>query len=303
MKKVLVLYYSQSGQLSSVVDSFISKLSDEEIQVDMKKIEPLQTYPYPWTFYEFADEFPEAVHMDGCDVKEIEDLSDNYDLIILGYTIWFLAPSTPIVGFLKSDQAKKIFKNKPVITLISCRDMWVMAQEKMKILLKNLDAKLIDNVALTDQGKGIYSFVTTPRWLLSGKKDAFWFFPPAGILQGDIEDASRFGERLNTALKENKEKDGQALLKNLEAANINGKLIASEIIATRSSKVWAKIIKFFGEKRSFGRKVGLTLYSIFLVILVFTIVPINIMVRKLLNIFQKEKLQALEVKYEQPSGR
>lgn len=303
MKKVLVLYYSQSGQLSSVVDSFISKLSDEEIQVDMKKIEPLQTYPYPWTFYEFADEFPEAVHMDGCDVKEIEDLSDNYDLIILGYTIWFLAPSTPIVGFLKSDQAKKIFKNKPVITLISCRDMWVMAQEKMKILLKNLDAKLIDNVALTDQGKGIYSFVTTPRWLLSGKKDAFWFFPPAGILQGDIEDASRFGERLNTALKENKEKDGQALLKNLEAVNINGKLIASEIIATRSSKVWAKIIKFFGEKRSFGRKVGLTLYSIFLVILVFTIVPINIMVRKLLNIFQKEKLQALEVKYEQPSGR
>ncbi len=303
MKKVLVLYYSQSGQLSSVVDSFISKLSDEEIQIDMRKIEPLQTYPYPWAFYEFADEFPEAVHMDGCEVKEIEDLSDNYDLIILGYTIWFLAPSTPIVGFLKSDQAKRIFKNKPVITLISCRDMWVMAQEKMKILLKNLDAKLIDNVALTDQGKGIYSFVTTPRWLLSGKKDAFWFFPPAGILPEDIEAASRFGERLNTALKENQEKDGQALLKNLGAVNVNGKLIASEIIATRSSKVWAKIIKFFGKKRSFGRKVGLTLYTIFLVILVFTVVPINIMVRKLLNIFQKEKLQALEVKYEQPSGR
>ncbi len=85
--------------------------------------------------------------------------------------------------------------------------------------------------------------------------------------------------------------------------NVNGKLIASEVIATRSSKIWAKLIKKFGSKNSFGRKVGMTIYSVFLVILVFTIVPINIMVRKILNIFQKEKLKALEVRYEQPSGR
>ncbi|RRS30017.1 MAG: dialkylresorcinol condensing enzyme [Epsilonproteobacteria bacterium (ex Lamellibrachia satsuma)] len=303
MKKVLVLYYSQSGQLKGVVDSFISKLYDEEIEVDIKQIEPLRPYPYPWNFYEFADEFPEAVHMDGCEVKELEDLADSYDLIILGYTIWFLSPSTPIVGFLKSDQAKKIFKDKPVVTLIACRDMWVLAQEKMKALLGNLGAKLIDNVALTDQGKGIYSFVTTPRWLLTGKKDAFWFFPPAGISQRDIDEASRFGERLKIALKDNKEKEGKPILQNLGAVNVDGKLIASEIIATRSSKIWGKIIKLFGKKRSFGRRVGLTLYSIFLVLLVFTIVPLNIMVRKLLNIFQKEKLRSLEIKYEKPSGR
>ena len=303
MKKVLVLYYSQSGQLQSVMDSFISKLPDENIQVEVKKIEPLVDYPYPWPFYEFADEFPEAVHMDGCSVKEIENLESNYDLIILGYTIWFLAPSSPIVGFLKSRQAKRLFKNKPVVTVIACRDMWVMAQEKMKHLLNSLDAYLIDNVALTDQGKGIYSFVTTPRWLLTGKKDAFGIFPPAGILQSEIDAASRFGERLNSALKMNLEQQKQPLLTKLGAVNVNGKLIASEIIATRSSKVWAKIIKIFGKKGSLGRKVGLTMYSIFLVILVFTIVPLNIIIRKLLNLFQKEKLKDLEVKYEQPSGR
>lgn len=303
MKKVLVLYYSQSGQLQSVMDSFISKLPDENIQVDVKKIEPLVDYPYPWPFYEFADEFPEAVHMDGCSVKEIENLESNYDLIILGYTIWFLAPSSPIVGFLKSKQAKRLFKNKPVVTVIACRDMWVMAQEKMKHLLTSLDAYLIDNVALTDQGKGIYSFVTTPRWLLTGKKDAFAIFPPAGILQSEIDAASRFGERLNSALKMNLEQQKQPLLTKLGAVNVNGKLIASEIIATRSSKVWAKIIKIFGKKGSLGRKVGLTMYSIFLVILVFTIVPLNIIIRKLLNLFQEKKIKDLEVKYEQPSGR
>ena len=69
MKKVLVLYYSQSGQLRSVVDSFISKLEDEEVLVEKREIEPLENYPYPWNFYRFADEFPEAVLEEGCKIK------------------------------------------------------------------------------------------------------------------------------------------------------------------------------------------------------------------------------------------
>ncbi len=302
MKKVLVLYYSQTGQLKNVIDSFISKLPDEEISVHVRVIEPVERYPYPWKYYEFTDEFPEAVHMDGCEVKEMECL-DDYDLIILGYTIWFLSPSSPVVGFLKTEQAKKLFYNKPVITVIACRDMWVMAQEKMKILLDALGAKLIDNVALTDQGKGIYSFITTPRWLLSGKKDAFWIFPPAGILQSDIEKASRFGARLNSALKCDKEIDGKPLLSGLGAVDVNGKLIAAEKIATRSSNIWAKIIKLCGKKKSLGRRVGMSVYSAFLVVLVFTVVPISMLLRKIANIFQEEKLRELEKKYERPSGK
>jgi len=303
MKKVLVLYYSQSGQLKRVIENFVVNLPDQDIEVDMRMIKPKELYPYPWPFYKFAVEFPEAVLMDGCEIEEVEDLSDDYDLIIIGYTIWFLSPSSPIVAFMKSSQAKKILKDKPVITVIACRDMWVMAQEKMKSLLEDVGAKLIDNVAFIDQGKGIYSFVTTPRWLLSGKKDAFWFFPPAGILEREIDRAARFGKRLNGALKQNKEKEMKPLLKNMGAVDVNGKLIASEIVATRSSKVWAKLIKKLGSKDSFGRKVGVTLYSVFLVLLVFTIVPLNIIIRKILNIFQKEKLKKLEEKYEQPSGR
>ncbi len=303
MKKVLVLYYSQSGQLKSVVDSFISKLNDDDIIVDVKSIEPTTSYPYPWSFYEFFDEFPDAARMRGCEVKKLENLEDDYDLIVLGYTIWFLAPSSPIVGFLKSSQAKKIFKDKPVVTLIACRDMWVMAQEKVKKLLSSVDAKLIDNVALTDQGKGIYSFATTPRWLLSGKKDAFWIFPPAGILQKDIDDASRFGQRLNEALKQDKEKEGKPLLKNLNAVCVNGKLIASEMIGTRSFYIWSKIIDFCGKKKTISRKIAITVYAVFLALMVFTVVPINIIVRKILNSFQKDKLKELEKKYEEPSGR
>jgi len=303
MKKVLVLYYSQSGQLEEVVKHFISKLPDVDIKVDLKKIEPKNKFAYPWAFYDFFDEFPESVYLDGCEVYPIKDIEDDYDLIILGYTVWFLSPSLPVTGFLKSEQAREIFKNKPVITLIACRDMWVMAQEKMKMLLRDLDAKLVDNVVLTDQGKSIYTFFTTPRWLLTGKKDKFLFFPPAGIAQEEIIAAERFGERLNQALKADAEKSKLPMLKGLNAVNVNGKLIATEKIATRSFMVWGKLIKFSGPKYSFGRKITITVYSIFLLMLVLTIVPLNILIRKVLYPFQKDKIRSLEQYFEQPSGK
>ena len=303
MKKVLVLYYSQAGQLKRVVDSFISELPDDEIQVDVRAIKPVVEYPFPWPFYQFFDEFPESVLMDGCEIEEVEDVEDDYDLIVFGYTVWYMSPSIPVTAFMQSAQAKKIFKDKPVVTLIACRDMWVLAQEKMKKLLLDVDAKLIDNVALTDQGKGAYSLVTLPRYLLTGKKNPFAFFPPAGILESDIENASRFGARLNEALKQNKEKTGEALLKNLGAVNIDGKLIATEKIANRSFQVWTRLIKLSGKKYSFGRKITITIYVAFLITLLLTVVPINVALSKLLNKFRKNKLNSLEDYYELPSGR
>jgi menaquinone-dependent protoporphyrinogen IX oxidase len=303
MKRVLVLYYSQTGQLQRIVDQFVSKLPDDEIQIDMRPIQPTRKYPFPWPFYEFFDEFPEAVQMDGCEIEELKDVDKDYDLIILGYTVWYMAPSIPVTAFMQSQQAKKIFKGKPVITLIACRDMWVIAQEKMKKMLIDLDARLIDNVALTDQGKGALSLVTLPRFLLTGKKNAFWFFPPAGILDSDIEAASRFGARLNEALKKDLEKEFRPLLSNLGAVNIDGKLIATEKIADRSFQVWTRLIKLSGKKYSLGRKVTISIYVAFLLTLIFTVVPINVLVSKVLNKFRKDKLSAMEKYYEQPSGR
>ncbi len=303
MKKVLVIYFSQTGQLKSVLDSFISKLPDKDIRVDVRTIKPKKAYPFPWPFYTFFDEFPEAVQMDGCEIEELKDIDKEYDLIILGYTVWYMSPSIPITAFMQSAQAKDIFKNRPVVTVVACRDMWVLAQEKMKVMLKNLDARLIDHVALTDQSGSVLSLITLPTWMLTGEKKYFSALPSSGILQEDIDASVRFGKRLNYALKNNEEQGSEAMLKNLGAVNVNAKLIATEKIANRSFLVWTKLIKLSGKKYSLGRKVTITIYVAFLVLLVLSVVPLNIIARKILNIFQKEKLQAMEEHYEFPSGR
>jgi len=303
VKKILILYYSQSGQLQNVLQNLIAPLQlDSNISCDYKAIQPIKPYPYPWKFYEFFDTFPESVYLNGCEVEEI-DCANEYDLIILGYTVWFLSPSLPVTGFLQNEQAKKLFKNKPVITVIACRDMWLMAQEKMKSLLNDINARLIDNVVLTDQGKSIYTFVTTPRWMLTGKKNAFWFFPRAGVAETEMQNADRFGKRLCVALAQNKETKNAPLLQGLAAVNVQGKLIATERIAHRSFLIWSKLIKKAGKPGSDARKVVITIYSIFLLTLVLTIVPINIIIRKLLYPFRKKHINKAINYYEQPSGK
>ncbi len=302
-KKVLIISYSQSGQLQSVMEQIAAPLVEcDGLQCDFLKIRPEVPYPYPWSFYEFFNVFPEAVYLDGCPVKPIE-CDDSYDLIILGYTSWFLSPSIPVTGFLQTEKAKTLFKDTPVITVIACRDMWLIAQEKMKTLLNGLDARLLDNVVFTDQGKSLYTFVTTPRWMLTGKKDGFWFFPPAGVDKKEIDSAGRFGERICNALQHDEECATLPLLKNMGAVNVNGKLIATEHIAHRSFLIWCKLIKKAGPQGSWGRNVVITIYTAFLLTLVVTVVPLNMLFRKLLAPFRRKALARAVHYYEQPSGK
>jgi hypothetical protein len=181
--------------------------------------------------------------------------------------------------------------------------MWILAQERVKKMLEDLDARLIDHVALTDQGGSLKSLLTLPTFMLTGKKQFFSSLPPAGITDEEIARCDRFGERLLSALKEDKEKGNEAMLKGLGAAVVNAKLIATEKIASRSFLVWGKLIKLSGAKYSLGRKMMITIYVLFLLALIFTVIPLNIIARKILNIFQKEKLRKMEELYELPSGR
>ena len=304
MKKVLVLYYSQSGQMKKMVDAVTAPLKESSaVKVDYHKIKPVTKYPYPWPFYPFFDAFPEAIYMNGCEVEEMQDLEEEYDLIILGYTVWFLSPSIPVTGFMQSAQAKKLFRDKPVVTLIACRDMWVMAQEKMKKLLSDVGATLIDNVVLTDQGGSIYAFITTPRWLFTGKKDPFLGFPAAGVSEEDIKESRRFGIRLLEGLQNDEEQKKSPMLKHMGAVTVNGKLVGTEKIATRSFMIWGKLIQAAGAPGSFARKIVITIYALFLATLVLTIVPLNILVRRLIYPFRKEAIEKSVKYYEEPSGR
>jgi hypothetical protein len=301
MKKVLLLYYSQTGQLRDIADSILSQLDDKNIEITYQKIEPKIPFPFPWRFIEFFDIFPESVYMDGCEIREPKNIDKDFDLIILAYTVWFLSPSLPISAFLNSSHAR-ILKDKPVITLIACRNMWIMAQERVKERLKELGATLIDNIVLTDRGGSLATFITTPRWMLTGKKSKFIGLPKAGVDPKEIKRASRFGKALKDALSRDLERDKRPLLKGLEAVKVDIKLIESEKIGNRSFRIWGKLIKKFGKRGDKKRVPILILYIMFLITLIITVVPIVMIIKPIIRRLNRDKIKQQKIHFEEPSG-
>ncbi len=304
MKKILIVHYSQTGQLTNIIKSMIRPLENNpKIKLVFKEVKPISPYPFPWNFMKFMDTFPESVHLDTCPIEEFENDENDYNLVILAYQIWFLSPSIPITSFLKSAYAKEKLKNKPAITVIGCRNMWIMAQEKMKSLLKNIEAKLIDNIVLIDQGNSLATFITTPRWMMTGKKDALWgIFPKAGVSDIEITEVSRFGYAIQEALEQDREKELKPLCYGLGAVNVNEKLIRSEQIGTKSFHIWGMMIRKFSKQGSLKRKLFIIFYTIFLVFIILTIVPINMIIQTLYRRIRASEVFKQKEFYELPSG-
>jgi hypothetical protein len=304
IKRVLVLNYSQTGQLTEITRRILAPLEqDGRVQVHIETLRPVKPYPFPWGFFSFLDAFPEAAHMVPPQLQPLSLTGDeDFDLVILPYQVWFLAPSQPITAFLKSPQAKKLLAGKPVVTVIACRNMWMLAQEKMKSLLEACGARLLDNVALVDPSPTMASLWTTPFWLLSGKKDFLKLLPPAGVDAASIQASRRFGLALHDALHKNEERGTAPLLAGLRAADSNPHLLVSEKAATRSFYVWGKLLRAVGEPGQWRRYPFLVLYVIFLITLISTVVPLSLLIQSLLRPFMRQRFAALKRRFDLPSG-
>ena len=303
-KKVLVVQYSQSGQLTDVVSSVTAPLiASDAVELQTLTLHPEKSYPFPWPLIRFFNIFPECIYLDPPALKPLDiNKDEKFDLVILAYQVWFLAPSLPITAFLKSPEGKNLLQDTPVITLVGCRNMWIMAQEAIKKLLKEAKAHLIDNVVLTDQGSTLASFITTPRWVLTGKKGPFWGLPAAGIADKDIQEAERFGDAIRDALAKDKEKNNSPILNGLGAVKVDVSLVQSEKAGYRSFRVWGALLRLIGEPANPLRKLVLVFYIIFLIALILTIVPITMILQKLLKPLLKKKFQSIKDQFELPSG-
>jgi len=274
MKEVLVLYYSQTGQLSDILKNIASTISEEKINISYCEIIPEKQFPFPWKEEEFYDAFPETFLQIPVPLEAIpaEILQKKYDLIILGFTTWYLTPSIPINSFLKSEEAKILFANTPIVTVSASRNMWIMAQEKVKKLLIANKAKLVGNIALTDRNLNHISVITIVHWLMGGKKTKLWgIFPKPGVSNKDIENASRFGIPIKEALLQNEYSNLQQNLLNVGAVKVDPSLIATDI---RGNVVFTKWANHLIKKQGEERKKWLVYFKYYLLFAIWLIAPI-----------------------------
>lgn len=304
VKRILVLSYSQTGQLAEITQRIVEPLQqDSSIAVHIETLHPIAPYPFPWSFFSFFDAFPEAAHMVAPALLPMSLSGDeDFDLVILPYQVWFLAPSLPVTAFLKHPLAKKLLAGKPVVTVIACRNMWLLAQSKMKGLLEACGARLLDNVALVDPSPTMTTLFTTPLWLFSGKRDFLPGLPAAGVDADSIKATSRFGFALRDALKNDQERGTAPLLTGLKAVDADPHLLFSEKAGTRSFYLWGKLLRAVGEPGQLRRRPFLVLYVVFLVTLILTVVPLSLLIQTLLRPFLLRRFAVLKQTFDAPSG-
>ncbi len=278
MKKVLVIYYSQSGQLFDISKNITRDIeASNEVDLTYYQIKLIKEYPFPWDKKTFYNTFPETFLQVPTELEDLDNpiLKEKYDLIILSYQVWYLSPSIPINSFLTSKEAKLLLKNTPVITVIACRNMWIMAQEKMKKLLLQNQAKLVGNIALVDRHINHISVITILHWMLSGKKTKYLgIFPKPGVSDKDINESTKFGAPILSSLLLSNFENLQEKLLDKGAVKIKPFLVVMDKRANILFGKWARFISSKGPANSEKRQPFIKLFSIYLSVAIWLLAPI-----------------------------
>ena len=277
MKEVLIIYYSQTGQLLSILENIAKKIKGENVNISFYEIVPEPIYEFPWEQEKFYDSFPESFLQipDKFHAPKEVILNKKYDLVILGYQVWFLTPSIPINSFLNSSYATKLLKDTPVVTVLACRNMWIQAQEKMKRLLKNVGANLVGHIALVDKHINHISVITISHWMFSGRKDRYLgIFPKPGVSDSDIVASERFGNPVKAALLSEDYSNLQNEIIALDGVKINPFLVMTDKRGNVLFSKWANHIIKKGAPGTPERLKWIGFFKYYLLFAIWVIAPI-----------------------------
>ncbi|MCB0790690.1 MAG: hypothetical protein H6595_13385 [Flavobacteriales bacterium] len=291
MKRILIIHYSQTGQLTGLLGSIATPWETRGYRVDHLVLRPKVPFPFPWSRMSFFDAFPGSVGRvpEGLAPFDVPS-AGPYDLVVLGYTIWFLNPSIPFNSFLEHPLAGAYLKDRPVLTVIGARNMWVLAQEHVRRKVEALGGRMVGNIAVEDRSPNLVSIITIVRWMFRGRKDPFLFFPAAGIRPKEMREASRFGEVVARWMEEGGDV-GRDLM-DAGAMRVKPALLVLEKRATLLFGKYRRFILARADRDPRSRRRRVALLSRLLPIGAFILSPITALSTRILSLVRRGAIEA-----------
>ncbi|MBO9730597.1 MAG: hypothetical protein J7623_18285 [Chitinophaga sp.] len=294
--KILVVYYTQTGQLKRIIDHVLAPL-EGKADITFEQLVPVTPFPFPWGKQQFYDTMPETIQATPRAIQPLKvDVNASFDLVILAYQPWFLSPSQPTAAFLQSEAGKQLLRGKKVVTLLGSRNMWLNAQEKVKQYLQQAGASLVGNIVLVDKSPNLISLITILRWAFKGKKEATRFLPQAGVQENEIITAGRFAGPIASALASGKWEELHPQLLALDSVELLPNLVVLEGKGIRAFRFWAKFISAKGGPGAPSRQGRVSMYRGLLLVGIFVLQPISIITSLIQLNLKKQQLRG-EVDY------
>lgn len=294
--KVLVVYYTQTGQLKRIIDHVLAPL-EGKADITFEQLVPVTPFPFPWGKQQFYDTMPETIQATPRAIQPVKvDVNAPFDLVILAYQPWFLSPSQPTAAFLQSETAKQLLRGKKVVTLVGSRNMWLNAQEKVKNYLQQAGASLVGNIVLVDKSPNLISVITILRWAFKGKKEATRFLPQAGVQENEIITSSRFAGPIENALLHHQWEELHPQLLSLDAVELIPNLVVLEGKGIKAFRFWAKFISAKGGPGAASRQGRVSMYRGLLLVGIFVLTPISL-ITSIIQLNLKKNQLRREVDY------
>jgi len=159
--RVLIIYYSFSGQTTGLLNHLSIGLKQQGIEVAVERLRPLQPPRFP-----VGAILPTIKMMLTTAIRQhlpIQELSTasraSYNLLILAGPTWSYNPSGPVLDLLERF-GSQLFRGQTVLPLISCRGYWRTHWLGLKRLLLACGAVIPNKI--------IFSHPATEPWRTIG---------------------------------------------------------------------------------------------------------------------------------------
>lgn len=276
-RRLLVVYFSQSGQVAEAARSLLHEVSQlTDVVVNWHHVQPTKPYPFPWRSpLTFFSVMPQSVLGHGVELdSEPSDLIEGWrpDLIVFAYPVWFLMPAPPMHRFLSCLTDQQLHQTE-VMTLCVCRGMWHHAARVVARQLARLGACHRLNVVATHQGPAWATFLSVPRHLLSGRTDRWHgVLPAAGIGSAGRERLSRIGTELAGWMRTGSEGSPRSQL-TVPPAMIRPSMLLPESMAWPFFRISARGIEACGAICQPARRLAVIAFICFLIGLILIVLP------------------------------
>ncbi len=206
--RVLLLYYSLSGQSAKVLDAAGEVLRERGCDVHKAPIEftdarlskRLSRFPLRRVWPDMLSVLPAQKRGATGEIRTPDAVRNgDYDLICIGSPTWWQAASIPVRSFLKSDEARKVLAGKPFAVFVVCRQYWRENLAEVRTLAEQQGGRYVDGIHFTYPGDPLRSMLSLTSYLGSGEyRDRYLGvrLPPTNVQPEQLDQTRAFAGSL-----------------------------------------------------------------------------------------------------------
>lgn len=216
-KRVLIVYYSFSGQTQLLIQRISTGMREAGLDVDIERLVPLKQITFPFRSWPamfrvmFLSFFRWRVP-----VRPVDHLlMERYDCVVLAGPTWSYNPSGPMLYFLDR-YSRDVCGGIKVVPLISCRTYWRTHYKCLLGMLRKVDAEVAEPLVYLHSAKEPWRTIGLLLQLLGRlpRLETSWFrkrYPRYGHSKEQWRDAAEKGRSIARMLLMNVEakRDGE----------------------------------------------------------------------------------------------